>query len=106
MIYKEKEGVGSVTLITRVAGFGEIQSEMSDRDPCSSFVIELARPTWGIPSLPTCVSVCLSEPFDRLGKPDGLSRQRSRLGFFHVLPRDAESCLRVVTLRFLRPVVR
>ena len=27
MIYKEIEGVGSVTLMTRVTGFGELQSE-------------------------------------------------------------------------------
>ena len=42
MIYKEIEGVGSVTLMTRVTGFGELQSKMSDRDLCSSFVMELA----------------------------------------------------------------
>ena len=74
MIYKEIEGVGSVTLMTRVTGFGELLSEMSDRDPCSSFVTELAWPIWGIPSLPTYLSVCFSEPFDQLRKPDGLSR--------------------------------
>ena len=38
-------------------GFEELQSKMFDRDPCSSFVMESAWPTWGIPSLPTCVSV-------------------------------------------------
>ena len=36
--YKEIVGVGKVTLMTRVMGFEELQSEMSDRDPCSSFV--------------------------------------------------------------------
>ena len=87
-------------------GFEELQSEMFDWDPCSSFVTELAWPTWGIPLLPTCVSVCLSEPFDRLRKPDGLSQWRSRFGFFQVPPGDEESCLHVVTLRFLLPVMR
>ena len=52
MIYKEIEGVSSVTLMTRVTGFGELQSEMFDQDPCSSFVMESAWPTWGAPSLP------------------------------------------------------
>ena len=44
MIYKEIEGVGSVTLMTRVMGFEELQSETSDRDPCSLFVMESAWP--------------------------------------------------------------
>ena len=73
MIYKEIEGVDSVTLMTRVTGFGEFQLEMSDRDPCSSFMMESAWPTWSVPSFPTCLSMCFSEPFDRLRKPDGLS---------------------------------
>ena len=70
MIYKEIEAVGSVTLRTRVTGLGELQLEMSDQDPCSSFVMESAWPTWGV-SLPlTCPSVCFPEPFDRLlGSP-------------------------------------
>ena len=101
MIYKEIEGVGTITLMTRVTGFEELQSEMSDRYPCSSFMMELAWPTWGIPSLPTCLLVCFSEPFDRLRKPDGLSKRRSRLGFFQVPPRDAESYPCVVVLWFL-----
>ena len=50
--YKEIAGVGSVILMTRVMGFEELQSEMSDRDPCSSFVMESAWPTWGTPLLP------------------------------------------------------
>ena len=97
MIYKEIEGVlVTFTLTTRVTGLRELQSETSDRDPRSSFMTESAWPTWGIPSLPTYVSVCLFEPFDRLGKPDGLSRWRSRFGFFQVSLGDAESYLRVV----------
>jgi len=44
------------TLMTRVMGFEELQSEMSDRDPHSSFVIESAWPTWGVPSLLTYLS--------------------------------------------------
>ena len=83
---KEIAGVGSVTLMTRVAGFEGLQSEMSDRDPCSSFMMESAWPTWGVPLLLTCPSVCLSEPFDRLKKPDGLSWRRSRFGFFFLGP--------------------
>ena len=54
--YKEIVGVGKVTLMTRVMGFEELQSEMSDRDPCSSFVMESAWPTWGVPLLLTCLS--------------------------------------------------
>ena len=57
MIYKEIEGVGSVTLMTRVMGFGELQWETSDRDLCSSFVTESAWPTWGVPLLLTYPSV-------------------------------------------------
>ena len=57
MIYKEIEGVGSVTSMTQVTGFEELQSEMSDRDPCSSFVMESAWPTWGVPLLLTCLLV-------------------------------------------------
>ena len=49
-------GVGNVTLMTRVTGFEELQSEMFDRDPRSSFVTELAWPTWGVPLLLTCLS--------------------------------------------------
>ena len=82
MLYKEIAGVGSVTLMTRVTGSKELQSKMSDRDPCSSFMMELVWPTWGIPLLLTCRSVCLSEPFDRLKKPDDLSWRRSHFGFF------------------------
>ena len=51
-------------------GFEELQSEMSDRDPCSSFVTESAWPTWGVPLLLTNPLVCFPEPFDRLlGSP-------------------------------------
>ena len=52
----EVRGFGKVTLLTRVMGFGEILSEMSEWDPCSSFVTELAWPTWGIPLLLTYFS--------------------------------------------------
>jgi len=84
-------------------GFEELQSEMFDRDPCSSFMTESAWPTWGVPLLLTCLLVCFSEPFDRLRKLDGLSWWISYLfGFFQVPPREAESHLRVVTLWFLR----
>ena len=65
-LYKEIAGVGSVTLMTRVTGFEELQSEMSDQDPCSSFVMESAWPIWGVPLLLTYPSVCFSELFDRL----------------------------------------
>ena len=59
----------------------------------------------GHPFAPYLSLGVFSELFDRLGKPDGLSRRRSHFGFFQVLPVDAEGCLRVVTLRFSRPVV-
>ena len=56
MIYKEKEGVLVMfTLTTGEMGLGELQSETSDRDPCSSFMTESARPAWGGPLLPTYV---------------------------------------------------
>ena len=68
--HKEIAGVGSVTLMTRVTGFEELQSEMSDRDPCSLFMTESAWPTWGVPLLLTYPSVCFPKPFDRLlGSP-------------------------------------
>ena len=70
------------TLMTGVTGLREHQSEMYDQDPCSSFMMESAWPTWGVPLLPTYLSVCFSEPFDRLRKADGLSWWRSRFGFF------------------------
>ena len=76
---------------------------MSDQDLCSSFVMESVWPIWGIPLLPTCLSVCFSEPFDRLRKPDGLSRRRSHFGFFQIPPGDAESHLRAVALWSLCP---
>ena len=58
-------GVGNITLVTRVVGFEELQLEMSDRDPHSSFMTELAWPTWGVPLLPTYLSAfCLSHPID------------------------------------------
>ena len=50
--YKERAGVGNVTLMIRVMGFEELQSEMFDRVPCSSFVTESAWPTWGHPFAP------------------------------------------------------
>ena len=68
MIYKEIEGVGSVTLMTRVTGFGELQSEMSDWDPCSSFVTESAWPIWGVPLLLSYLLVfILSDSIDSGG---------------------------------------
>ena len=61
------------TLTTGVTGLRELQSETSERDPCLSFMMESAWPTWGIPSLPTCVSVfILSDSIssgDRLVSP-------------------------------------
>ena len=69
-VYKEIMGVGSVTLMTQVTGIEELQSQMSDRDSCSSFVTESAWPTWGVPLLLTYPSVCFPKPFDRLlGSP-------------------------------------
>ena len=53
--YKERARVGNVTLMTQVMGFEELQSEMSDRDPRSSFMMESAWPTWGVPLLLTCL---------------------------------------------------
>jgi len=62
-------GGGFHALTTGVTGFGELQSKMSDWDPRSSFVMEPAWPTWGIPSLPTCVPVLiLSESIDSGGR--------------------------------------
>ena len=70
--YKETVGFGNVTLMTRVTGFEELLSDMSDRDSRSSFVIESAWPTWAsLCSLP--VSRHLPKPFDQLRKPVGLS---------------------------------
>ena len=88
VLNKEIAGVGSVTLMTRVTGFEELQSEMPDRDPCSLFVTESAWPTWGVPSLPTYLSVCFPELFDRLlgnpmvspGGDPVLGFSKSRLG--------------------------
>ena len=78
MVYKEIQGVLVMfTLMTGMTGLGELQSETSDRDPCSLFVTELAWPTWGIPSLPTCVSVFILS--DSIGSGDRLvSQQRFR----------------------------
>ena len=66
------------TLAIGVTGLGELQSETSDRDPCLSFVTELAWPTWGVPSLPTCVGV-YPERFDRVGGSVGLPAEISFL---------------------------
>ena len=76
MIYKEIEGVLVMfTLMTGVTGLGELQSETSARDPCSSFVMESAWPTWGVPSLHTCVLVFILS--NLIGSGDQLvSRQR------------------------------
>ena len=53
------------TLTTGVMRLGELQSETSDRDPCSSFLMESAWPTWGVPLLPTYVSIwILSDSID------------------------------------------
>ena len=54
--YKEIMGVGNVTLMIQVTGFEELLSDMSDQDPRSSFMTELAWPTWGVPLLPTYLS--------------------------------------------------
>ena len=54
--YKEIVGVGNVTLMTRVMGFEELLSDMSDQDPLSSFMTESAWPTGGIPLLLTYLS--------------------------------------------------
>ena len=75
MIYNEIEGVLIVfTLTTGVTGLGELQSEMSDRDPRSSFATESAWPTWGVPSLPACVSVFILS--DSIGSGDRLVSRR------------------------------
>ena len=51
--YKEIVGFGNVTLMTQVTGFEELLSDVSDRDPRSSFMMESAWPIWGIPLLLT-----------------------------------------------------
>ena len=57
------------TLPTIVSRLGELQSKMSDRDPCSSFMMESAWPAWGVPLLPTCVLVwILSDSIDSGGR--------------------------------------
>jgi len=54
--------------MTRVTGFGELQSEMFDWDPCSSFVTESAWPIWGVPLLLTYLLVfILSDLIDSGG---------------------------------------
>ena len=54
--YKEIVGVGNVTLMTRVTGFEELLSDMSDQDPRSSFMTESTWLTWGVPLLLTYLS--------------------------------------------------
>ena len=56
-MYREILGFGNVTLMTRVTGFEELQSEMSDRDPRSLFMTKSAWPTWGVSLLLTYLSV-------------------------------------------------
>ena len=56
-LYKEIVGVGNITLMTRVTGFEELLSDMSDQDPRSSFMMESVWPTWGVPLLLTYLSV-------------------------------------------------
>ena len=81
MIYKEIGGVlVTFTLTIGVTGLGELQSETSNRDPRSSFVTESAWPTWGVPSLPTCVPVFYPERFDRLRGSVGLPAEISFFG--------------------------
>ena len=73
MIYNEIEGVLIVfTLATGVTGLGELQSETSDRDPCSSLGTESAWPIWARPLASyLCLGVS-AERFDRLGGSVGL----------------------------------
>ena len=73
--------------MTRVTGFGELQLKMSDRDLCSSFMMESAWPIWGVPLLLTYLSVfILSDSIDSGGpmvSPGGdlvLGFSRSSLG--------------------------
>ena len=74
-VLKKIEGVLIVfTLATRVTELGELQSETSDRDPCSSLGTESAWPIWGVPSLPTCA---LAFPLsDSIGSGGRLVSQR------------------------------
>ena len=83
MIYKEIEGVlVTFTLTTGVTGLGELQSETSDRDPCSSFVTESAWPTWGALCFLTSHSVSiLSDSIDSEGRMVS-SGGRFCFGFF------------------------
>ena len=88
-----------------MTGFEELQSEMSDRDPCSSFMTESAWPTWSVPLLLTCPSVCFPNPFDRLlGNPMVPPGGDPIFGFFQVPPGEAEGRLRAVALWFLCPL--
>ena len=83
-------------------GFRELQSEMSDRDPCSSFVMELAWPTWGVPLLLTCRSVSvLGDSIDSGGRL--VSRQRFCFWSPQVCPGEAGSRSHAVALWFLCP---
>ena len=67
------------TLTTGVTGLRELQSKTFDRDPCSSFMTESAWPTWGVPSLPTCVFMFILS--DSIGSGDRLVSRRR----FHFL---------------------
>ena len=93
------------TLMTGVTGLEELQSETSDRDPCSSFMTKSAWPTWGVPSLPTCVlGWILSDSIVSGGRL--VTWQRFCFWSPQVRPREVGSCLFVVTLWLSRPVVR
>ena len=57
------------TLTTGVTGLGELQSETSDQDPCSSFETESAWPAWGaLRFLPVSQVLILGESIDLGGR--------------------------------------
>ena len=77
--FKEIEGGFIVfTLATGVTELGELQSETSDRDPCSSLGTELAWPN-GVSLRFLPVPWRFPERFDRLGGSDGLVAEISFL---------------------------
>ena len=69
-----------------MTGLGELQSEMFYQDPRSLFVTESAWPTWGVPSLLTCVPVLiLSESINSGGRLISLGGDLA-VGSLHVWP--------------------
>ena len=70
MHWRSKVGVGKVTTMARVMGWG-LLPDMSEWNPIPSFVMGLEKPTWGVLLLPTCPSA-VAKPSDRLVLPAGI----------------------------------